>query len=94
MELLQKLRQMQAEIPEEMKRELNELWTQHECDQFKIMVDELQDAIKMQFHPELGAPPFEQRIYIEEFVEHWKVLSLLEATKKKEYEIYKKYGRA
>ena len=93
MELLQRLRQARAEIPEEMLRELNELWTRHECEQFKIMLGELQGAINMQFHPEADSPPFENRIYIEEFVEHWKVMSLLEQTKKKEYEIYKKYGR-
>ena len=82
MELLQTLKLKREEMPDEMLRELNELWTQYECDQFRIMVDELQDAIKMQYHPELDAPPFERRIYIEEFVEHWKVLSLLEETKK------------
>ena len=95
MELLQVLRQEREKMPKEMLRELNELWTKHECEQFKIMVDELQDAINMQYHPEAEYLPFEnRRIYIEEFNEHWKVLSLLEDTKKREYEIYKKYRRA
>ena len=93
MELLQALKLKRSEMPDEMMWELNELWTRFEAKKYRIMAAELEDAINMQFHPEADAPPFERRIYIEEFVEHWKVLSLLEETKKQEYEIYKKHGR-
>ena len=82
MELLQTLKLKREEMPDEMIYELNELWTRFEAQKYKIMASELEGAINMQFHPEADSPPFRRRIYIEEFAEHWKILSLLEEAKK------------
>ena len=85
--ILDKLNQELSSVPDPMKRELNELWTRHNCRKLQIMSTLMVVAINRE-------QTWDRQLYIEEFEEGHPTLELLyEQTKTKEYEIYRKYGK-